>query len=112
MARSNIVFVGIKGSVVALDRATGTQIWSTSLKGADLVNVVLCDGELFAAARGEMFCLDPSTGHIRWHNPLKGYGYGLMTIAVQGGTGNQAAVIQKHQRQKEAAAAAAATSAS
>ncbi len=108
MAASNTVFIGIKGSVIALDRATGTQVWETHLRGTDFVNVVLCDGELYAAAKGELFCLDQSTGHIRWRNPLKGYGYGLMTVAIQGGSENQTAVVQKHKRDQEAAAAAAA----
>ncbi len=108
MAGSETVYVGIKGSVVALDQATGTQVWATRLKGTDFVNVVMCDGQLYAASRGELFCLDRGTGCIRWRNPLKGFGFGLMTIAVQGGTGDQTAVIQKYQRDREAAAAAAA----
>jgi len=107
MAASDLLFVGIKGSVVALDRATGTQVWTTRLKGTDFVNVVLSGGDLFAACRGELFCLDQSTGFIRWRNPLKGLGYGLVTIAVQGGTDSQVPVVQKHQRDREAAAAAA-----
>ena len=108
MAVSELLFVGIKGSVVALDRATGTQVWATRLKGTDFVNVVLSGGELYAASRGELFCLDQSTGCIRWRNPLKGLGYGLATIAVPGGSDNQAVVVQKHKRDREAAAAAAA----
>ncbi len=96
---------------MALDRATGTQIWATTLKGAEFVNVVLSAGELYAAARGELFCLDQSTGYIRWRNPLKGFGYGLMTIAMEGATSNQTPVVQKRQKDKQAAAAAAATTA-
>ena len=96
---------------MALDRATGTQIWATALKGTDFVNVVLSAGELYAAARGELFCLDQSTGHIRWRNPLKGFGYGLMTIAMAGVTSDQTSVVQKRQKDKEAAAAAAASAA-
>jgi len=41
MKTSDLVFVGIKGKVVALDRATGVQVWATHLKGIDLVNVVV-----------------------------------------------------------------------
>ncbi len=108
MAASELLFVGIRGSVVALDRATGSQVWTTRLKGKDFVNVVLSGGALYAASRGELFCLDQSTGFIRWRNPLKGLGFGLATIAVQGGSDNQVAVAQKVQREREAAAAAAA----
>ena len=95
-----MVFIGIHGTVVALDRATGEEVWRTSLKG-DFVNVVLQDGDLYAAASGELFCLDPSTGHIRWQNELKGLGRGLVTIATTGS--QQTLVMRKKQQQDEAA---------
>ena len=46
------IFVGIKGTVVAIDRSTGKTLWKTDLKGADFVNVTLQDGDLLAACRG------------------------------------------------------------
>ena len=39
------IFVGIKGTVVAIDRSTGKTLWKTDLKGADFVNVTLQDGD-------------------------------------------------------------------
>ncbi len=110
MAESNLIFLGIKGCVVALDRATGTEIWNTPLKGTDFVNVVLSEAGLYAATRGEIYSLDQATGHIRWRNPLKGLGWGLVTIAAEGGRGNQASAIMKRRRDQEAAAAAGAAS--
>ncbi len=112
MAVSDKLFVGIKGSVVAVDRASGAQVWTTRLKGSDFVNVVLSGGELYAACRGELFCLDQSTGHIRWRNPLKGFGFGLMSIALQGGMDSQIAAVEKHRRDRAAEAAAAASAGS
>ena len=109
--RSNSVYAGIKGSVVALDRATGAQIWITSLKGSDFVNVMLDDDDLYASSKGELYCLDPATGHIRWHNPLKGLGWGLVSIATSGIQTNQTAMFEKRKREQEAAAAAGAASA-
>jgi len=76
MKSSELVFVGIKGSVVALNRATGQQVWATRLKGSDFVNVTLQQGILLASCCGEIFCLDPLTGKALWHNPLKGFGPG------------------------------------
>ena len=81
MTSTRLLFIGIKGSAIAIDRASGQEVWRSKLKGSDFVNVVLEDGELFAAAHGELFCLDAATGSIRWHNPLKGLGWGLVTIA-------------------------------
>ena len=100
---SGSVYLGIKGSVVALDRRTGQERWRTSLKGRDFVNVALDGDLLIATVRGEAFCLDPDTGRIRWANPLKGLGLGLVTIA---GTG-----IASLAQQRAADAAAAASSA-
>ena len=112
MKTSNLVFIGIKGSVLALDRATGQQVWATHLKGSDFVNVVLQNGAILASCYGEIFCLDPLKGDALWHNPLKGFGRGLATIATEHkpGTGNAPVLIEK-QRQDAAASAAAATAA-
>jgi outer membrane protein assembly factor BamB len=108
MAQTNLVFIGVKGTVVAFDRATGSEVWRSELKGKDFVNVVLQDGALFATTKGELFCLDPSTGKIRWQNPLKGLGWGLITIAA---TGSQQAVVIREKGQRDEAAAAASSTA-
>jgi outer membrane protein assembly factor BamB len=102
MAQVSPLFIGIKGTVLAIDRATGQEIWRTALEGSDFVNVVLEDGVLYAATRGELFCLDPATGQVRWHNPLKGLGWGLVTIA----NGQQAPALGENQRQEETRRAA------
>ncbi len=103
----NLVFIGIAGTVVALDRTTGTEVWRSQLKGNDFVNVVLQDGDLYATAKGELFCLDPSTGDIRWQNPLKGLGWGFITIAT---SGSQQAIIMRDKKRRDDEAAAAAGS--
>ena len=110
--QSDLVFVGIKGSVVALNRATGQQVWVTHLKGYDFVNVILDDEVILASCYGEVFCLDPLTGEGLWHNPLKGFGRGLATMATERNPGPSVAVgsAQKH-RSDEAASAAGASAA-
>ena len=109
MKTAQLVFVGIRGSVVALNRVTGQQVWATHLKGFDFVNVVLQDGAVLASCHGEIFCLDPLTGTGIWHNRLKGFGTGLATIATaqmpQGG--NAPVLAEKRRRDEEAAASGA-----
>ena len=100
-----LVFLGVKGMAVALDRDTGREVWRTGLKGSDFVNLVLDGGDLFATARGEVFCLDPASGRIRWKNPLRGMGWGLVTVRTPG-TSSQAAVAQYQFEQAQAAAQA------
>ena len=42
MTQGNL-FTGIRGYVLAIDRASGKDVWATSLKGADFVNVVMLE---------------------------------------------------------------------
>src|SRR5204863_3981262 len=103
--------VGIRGSVVALNRETGEQVWAARLGSTDFVNIVVEDKHVFATTYGEIFCLDPVTGELVWHNRLKGYGTGLATIATSGSMGSvsTASMAQKKRRDEESSAAAAVT---
>jgi outer membrane protein assembly factor BamB len=113
MKTSDLVFIGIAGSVLGLNRATGQKVWATHLKGSDFVNVVLHDEAVLASCDGEIFCLDPLTGNARWHNPLKGFGTGLATIAtdhdLESGTAPPV-LAEKRRRDEQAAASTTATS--
>lgn len=93
MARiqAGLVYVGIKTSVIALDRKTGEIRWSVKLPvkyGGSTVSGlanVWCDGDaLFASCAGEIYCLDHKTGAIVWHNLLKSMGTGFVSIATEG----------------------------
>src|SRR5215471_11109453 len=110
MAQSQFIYVGIRGSVIALNSGNGQQIWTAPLKGAGFVNVVLDGNNLFATTYGEIYCLEPKTGIIRWHNPLKGYGLGLATIAGEGIAQNFSALVEE-KRQRDRRQAASSTSA-
>jgi outer membrane protein assembly factor BamB len=108
MAGKQLVYVGIRGTVVALDAATGDLVWQTHLKGSEFVNVVLDGPVVYATTRGEAFCLDVATGKPRWHNPLKGFGFGLAGIAISNtDSGNQTILSAEKRRRDQAAAAAA-----
>ncbi len=111
MRTSDLVYIGIKGSVLALNRVTGRQAWGTHLKGSDFVNVVLQDDVLLASCYGEVFCLDPLTGNVLWHNPLKGLGIGLATIAAEHSQGSATGLLlaEKRRRDQQASSAAAST---
>ena len=106
--QSSVVFLGVKGSVIALDRKTGQQLWAVKLKGSDFVNVLL-DGDLvLATTKGEAFCLNAKSGELMWNNSLPGMGMGLITIATSNGSSSLTAMREK-QRQDEAAADAGTT---
>ena len=111
MKSSDLVYVGINGHVVALDRANGTAVWKTHLKGSDFVNVTLDGDNLYALTHGEIFCLDPMTGDGRWQNPLKGFGTGLATVATVNSSALSQILVMAEKRRRDQQAAAAASSA-
>ncbi len=86
---SNILYVGTKAHVVAVDQATGQKLWQTKLKGGltngeRFVSLLVQDGRVFAHTYGELFCLDQETGAVLWKNSLDGVGYDLATLACNG----------------------------
>lgn len=108
MSTPNLLFIGIKGRVVALDPVTGTEVWRTNLKG-DFVNIVVEKGRLYASTAGKIFCLDPATGTVLWENPLKGLGLGIVSIASTAQAPQSAAAAKRKQEEQAAAAATAAS---
>jgi outer membrane protein assembly factor BamB len=105
----SFIYVGIKNCVVALDAATGAELWRSKLKGQDFVTVLFDGQSLVAANAGEVFALDPRNGAVLWHNNMKGLGLGLVSLAssrvatAAGGTPTD--VAAHHQRAQAAAAA-------
>ena len=77
----SFIYVGIKNSVIALDAATGAEIWRAKLKGSDFVTVLFDGQSLVAANAGEIFALDPQNGAVLWHNNMKGLGLGIVSLA-------------------------------
>lgn len=95
---SGALIIGLKGTVVAVDRSTGETLWSTRLKGGQFVTVVVEDGAIFAATYGRLYRLDPATGEVRWSNDLPGLGYGLVCIAGA----SDAALFGENKRRQDA----------
>ena len=105
--KASVIFLGIRGNVIALDRTTGQELWRADLKGADFVNVMLDGDRVIATTKGEAFCLDAQTGSRLWHNPLPGQGRGLVTIATASGSSGPMTPFREKQQRDEAAASAA-----
>lgn len=97
----NLLIMGIGSHAVAVDPATGTEIWRTKLKSSSFVTVQEIGDRVFCGAAGELFCLDRATGHKLWHNKLKGLGTGLVAF----GAGDTAAAAGAIAAQQAAAAA-------
>jgi hypothetical protein len=81
-----LVFVGLNGYAVALDRDTGEIVWSNNELKSGYVTLLLDGDRLIVSTNGYIFCLDPLTGRVRWNNRMSGYGSGAPTslISVRG----------------------------
>ncbi len=74
-----LVFVGLNGYAVALDRETGEIVWSNDQLKSGYVTLLLDGDRLIVSTNGYLFCLDPLSGQILWQNRMAGYGSGTPT---------------------------------
>lgn len=105
----NMLFVGIKNHIVALDSKDGSELWRTKLKISDFTTVLWDGAELYAANGGEAYRLDPESGAILWHNKMKGLGFGVVSFARAGAekrTAYETVAAQKKREQAKSAGAA------
>jgi outer membrane protein assembly factor BamB len=79
MSIDQLIFVGLNGYALALDRETGEIVWNNSQMKSGYVSLLLDGDRLIVSTNGYIYCLDPLTGEILWNNPLKGYGMGAPT---------------------------------
>lgn len=112
MARRNasLIYVGIKGHVLAFDRKSGAEAWRTSLparhkSSISIVNVFSDAEGVFASCAGEIFSLDPRSGAILWHDRLKGLGTGVVIFASAAERSSQTAGIAAAEAARRAAGA-------
>lgn len=105
MTVDKLIFVGLNGYALALNRDTGEIVWSNSEMKNGYVTLLLDDDRLIVSTNGYIYCLDPMTGKIIWNNPLKGYGSGTPTslISVRGQS-SQTLVEQAAEQQAAIAA--------
>jgi hypothetical protein len=108
----SVIYLGIRGSVVCMDRTAGKMLWITELKGSDFVNLLVDDDRIIATTKGEVFCLDAANGTLLWNDRLRGLGTGLVTIATATGASNPVPPAEKRRRDQAAAATAATAAAS
>jgi outer membrane protein assembly factor BamB len=79
MTLDQLIFVGLNGYALALDRDTGEIVWYNSEMNSGYVTLLLDGDRLIVSTNGYIYCLDPFTGKILWNNPLRGYGAGAPT---------------------------------
>ena len=78
-----LIFVGLNGRVVAIDRERGRMIWQwQSPKPRRGFVAIMLDGDrVVAGLGGYLYCLEAATGRMLWENPLTGFGLGMFSLA-------------------------------
>jgi outer membrane protein assembly factor BamB len=113
MTVNELVFIGINGIVVALDRETGDEVWkwqpSTRM---GFVSLVVDGDRLVVSDNGYIYCLEAMTGRQLWHNPLTGYGTGIAIVATAASSSGQPVSAAAALAAQQAAASAAVIAAS
>ena len=107
MTVEQLIFVGFNGYVAALDRDSGEIVWANKQMKHKGNVIFLLDGDrLIVSLNGYIYCLDPLSGQILWHNPMKGYGWGIASLASVRGSSMQIIVHQAAEAEQSANSAA------
>lgn len=96
MNPNDLIFIGLKSKVAALNKTDGTIAWEaplTSGLGGDFVTLHVDGPHVFAYSNGKVVCLDIATGQQLWENGLPGYGYGYASLATTTGSTSPAGVL-------------------
>jgi|307.fasta_scaffold90100_2 outer membrane protein assembly factor BamB len=70
---SDLLFMGIGGSVVAVRKSDGATVWSHKLEegwlekhAAWFISLVVDGGRVYAHGAGKLFCFDALAGDLLW----------------------------------------------
>lgn len=102
MTVDQLIFVGLNGYALALDRDSGEIVWYNSQMNSGYVTLLLDGDRLIVSTNGYIYCLDPLTGQILWNNPLRGYGMGAPTSLTSVRGQSSPTVIQQAAAAEEA----------
>jgi outer membrane protein assembly factor BamB len=106
MKTTDLMYVGFRKRVAALNRKTGEIVWEWQASSGSSYLTLLVDGDiLIVSVDGYMYGLQTSSGRELWSNPMKGFGIGIASLASANGSAQNVAA-------NSAAAAAQAAAAS
>lgn len=116
--QQDLVFIGGRNLVVALDRYDGTEAWRwkasqgkgfwSSLSSPSFISLALDGDRLLVASAKRIWCLDPLTGAEVWVADGVSFGLGAYPVIAGGQSSAQAASAASAAAAAQAAAAAAA----
>jgi hypothetical protein len=101
----DLIFVGLNGYALALDRDTGDIVWENRKMRSGYVSLLLDGDRLIVSTNGYMYCLDPRDGSILWHNPLSGFGTSPTAVISRRGQSSSLLAQQAADRDTESSTA-------
>ncbi|WP_395744384.1 PQQ-binding-like beta-propeller repeat protein [Prosthecobacter sp.] len=92
MSFHDLVFTGFNKRVAALHRDTGEIVWQWTAPSGDTYTSLLLDGDrLIVSVHRYMYALDAATGRQLWANDMRGFGFGVASLAsARGSLGSSA----------------------
>lgn len=104
-----LMYLATRRHVVALDAASGEEVWRTKLPHGDSIGAMslLVRGDrVFVGGCGHVHCLRAATGEVVWSNDLPKLGYQTVILAMRGAGDSVATVLASAAAAQAAAAAA------
>ena len=79
----DLLFIGFNSRIAALDPRDGDIVWQwKALKGSGFVTILVDRQTLYASVNGYTYAIDPQDGTELWMNPMKGFGFGVTSLAT------------------------------
>ena len=84
--QSKLLYVGTGRFVVAVDPASGEEVWRTKIPSpyGTIVTLLLAKDRVYVGHAGSVYCLDARSGGILWKNGLPKTGYGAVLLTMEG----------------------------
>ena len=79
----DLLYVGFNSRIAALDSRNGHIVWQWKApQGSGFVTVLVDRKTLYASVNGYTYAIDPKDGTELWMNPMKGFGFGVTSLAT------------------------------
>ena len=102
MKIDDLIFVGLNGYALALNRITGEEVWRNNQLNSGFTTLLLDGDRLIVSTNGYLYCLNPLNGEMIWENALSGLGTGITDLISTRGQSSQTTLRQQASQQQTA----------
>jgi outer membrane protein assembly factor BamB len=102
MKIDDLIFVGLNGYALALNRMTGEEVWRNNQLNSGFTTLLLDGDRLIVSTNGYLYCLNPLNGEMIWENALSGLGTGITDLTSTRGQISQTTLRHQASQQQTA----------